>query len=279
MKKVIVLLGLASFILASCTFSRVTRYFSAPDYVNPHNECQTCHGTAKPKGAKARFSPGIDPSQFCLECHKYAANHHPVNFVPEQHFNPQFPLFQGRVTCLSCHEIHGGPEQKGTARLLRGGPYQDRRQICFTCHTQEQYAGINPHDMLDDAGNHRVLNGRPICLTCHELEPDPYVDEANTVLFKADVAFLCWRCHPLKHGFNLDRHLLAVPDQEMRKTMASADVRRNYIMPLTPRDRITCSTCHNPHEYGVFPAGPASAGADEPMRLRDDHLCVGCHNI
>jgi len=52
-------------------------------------------------------------------------------------------------------------------------------------------------------------------------------------------------------------------------------------IPLVPRDRITCSTCHNPHQKGVILYAPSAKGADAPTRLRlpQEQLCIVCHSI
>jgi hypothetical protein len=59
--------------------------------------------------------------------------------------------------CLTCHiEDH----LEGGINLLRDGPYIDRREICFKCHTEGEYAKINPHVMLDKSfsyGKSKVL--------------------------------------------------------------------------------------------------------------------------
>jgi len=57
-------------------------------------------------------------------------------------------------------------------------------------------------------------------------------------------------------------------------------------LPLGPRDTIVCSTCHNPHERGVFPEDSMlAAGASvwrpgeqgRKLRGRGEDICSGCH--
>lgn len=38
--------------------------------------------------------------------------------------------------------------------------------------------------------------------------------------------------------------------------------------PLLNRDRITCSTCHNPHQQGIIARVPASRGR-RPLQASD----------
>lgn len=275
-------LSMVAFVLGSCS-SRplIVRWPEhvriARAYKNPHTDCAHCHGVAAPVAGKALFPPDVDPSKYCLDCHNYGVNHHPVDVSPAAPPRSAFPLYNGRVTCLTCHDIHGGPEHKGFAGLLRGGPYEDQRKICFDCHTPEQYANLDPHVMKDESGNHVVINGRPVCVLCHEVEPDPSQDKANTVLFRADVSFLCLRCHTLMHGDFFEKHFLVAPSREIVANMNRPEIRENFSLPLVPRGRITCSTCHNPHEEGIITYGPAAAGAGSPHRLRSETICYACH--
>jgi predicted CXXCH cytochrome family protein len=247
-------------------------------YNNPHTVCVGCHVSENPQPGTALFNPETDPSSICENCHQYRQDHHPVEFAPANSPDALFPLYDGQVKCLTCHEIHGGPEHEGTSKLLRGGPYPDRRTICFKCHANDQYAKINPHDMLDAAGKIKEVNGKPVCLVCHAVQPDPSVDWSDDVRFRADVGFLCWRCHPPMPGEFFTQHFLVTPTVS-RQYMQEAEERFLVILPLVPRDRITCSTCHNPHEKGVIQHEAAAKGADARYRLRLPSICAACHPV
>ena len=215
----------------------------------------------------------------CLNCHKYGENHHPIGITPANPAAYPFPLYNGKIMCLTCHtENH----EKGDTNLLRGGPYNDRRDICFKCHAEKEYANINPHIMLDERGKIRSMNGRSICLFCHSAIPNPAVDRTGDVRFRADVAFLCWRCHPLMASPTFfQTHFLKQPSEEMGRYLKEKEQRMQVTIPLVPRDRITCSTCHNPHQKGVILYGPSASGADQKNRLRlqGGKLCIVCHNF
>jgi predicted CXXCH cytochrome family protein len=269
--------------LVSCSLQEIIEpeepVRTVKQYSNPHTFCAGCHTTGKPQAGQTLFPPGTDPSTLCLNCHDYDKNHHPVFFKPADASRIHFPLFDGQVRCLTCHEIHGGTDHQGTPRLLRGGPYADRRTICFMCHYREQYANINPHIMLTDSGEIREVKGRPVCLVCHSKRPDPETDSANTVEFRADVGFLCWRCHPPMPAVFLKEHFLVKPSPETLETMKETEERLIVILPLVPRGRITCSTCHNPHQKGVMRHEAAAKGADAIYRLRLPSACFACHRI
>jgi predicted CXXCH cytochrome family protein len=249
---------------------------SPPGYQNPHVNCADCHGTREPKAGKELFPPGADPSTGCLTCHTYRENHHPVDYAPADPAASPFPLYSGKVTCLTCHEIHGGPEHRGTPRLLRGGPYADRRTICFNCHDPEQYE-YNPHVMFGQDGSIFEVNGKPVCLVCHVVQPNPYTDRTANVRFRADIGFLCWRCHPPMPGNLLDTHFLVKPSVTTLSYMHASESRLTIILPLAPWGRITCSTCHNPHQKGLLAFAEAVAGADAPKKLRARDMCGACH--
>lgn len=268
--------------LTSCNlqnFLKLDQPVNASTYHNPHAACESCHATEKPQPGTALFRPGTDPSSLCDDCHQYRQNHHPVDFVPVRLSVTKFPLYNGQVKCLTCHEIHGGADHEGTPRLLRGGPYADRRTICFSCHYREEYANINPHIMLTDSGEVREVNGKPVCLLCHSKKPDPAVDWTEDVRFRADIAFLCWRCHPPMPGIFFDQHFLVTPKKETLQNIREAEERLIVTLPLVPRGRITCSTCHNPHQQGVILHEGAAKGEEAIGKLRLPSICFACHKM
>lgn len=268
--------------LVSCNVNKLIFPESPPasaalPYRNPHTHCPSCHETIIPPSSVSPFKPGANTA--CPDCHDYQENHHPVDFLPEGKSGLPFPLFEGKMRCLTCHEIHGGPDSKGTPRLLRGGPYIDRREICFKCHSKERYSTINPHRMLEIDGSVRNVDGKPVCLVCHSIKPNPAVDWTDDVRFRADVGFLCWRCHPPMADPFFSDHFLITPTEETLQTMRETEERLIVILPLVPRNRITCSTCHNPHQEGVIQHEAAAKGADATHGLRLPSICFACHRM
>jgi nitrate/TMAO reductase-like tetraheme cytochrome c subunit len=138
---------------------------------------------------------------------------------------------------------------------------------------------MDPHRMLDSEGNVREVNGKPVCLWCHSKKPDPAVDRTTDVRFRADVGFLCWRCHPPMPGDFFDQHFLVKPSTKTLQNIRETEERLLVILPLVPRGRITCSTCHNPHQKGVIQHEAAAKGADAISRLRLPSICFGCHRM
>jgi predicted CXXCH cytochrome family protein len=246
--------------------------------------CDFCHEPDKPASIATLRAREDEVGSLCLMCHDYGTNHHPYAFTPSKnsHVNPEkgYPLFEGRVECLTCHDPHARAGFAETPMLLRGGPYPDRWAICFRCHIKESYASINPHLMLDDKGAVRTIEEKPVCLFCHAVMPDPKTDRAESIYLRADVGFLCWRCHAGQMAGELfSHHFLRKVRRNTTQLMKAAEQKHDVILPVQPRNRLTCSTCHNPHQKGVVLNAAAAKGADAKhrLRLRRHDLCMACH--
>ncbi|MBA4372067.1 MAG: hypothetical protein C0402_04325 [Thermodesulfovibrio sp.] len=227
------------------------------------------------------------------KCHpSYNVNHHPVDFVPEPNVfvtpGSQFHLFEGKIRCLTCHDPHAGPGYTETPKFLRGGypldmppNLRDRRRLCFECHSREKYADTNLHKMIDKEGKQVQISGKSVCLHCHKTVPDPEIHRRSDVRFRADIAFICWRCHPPMPGGFFIEHFLAKPTKRVLDEMDRNEKSMHVKFPLLPRGRITCSTCHNPHQKEVMREDRAMTGAGEPklLRLPAATICTGCHTI
>ncbi len=243
--------------------------------------CKTCHeGKAEP--GKPVLKEGDNPSLVCKECHAYNSDgdHHPKWKISgplgdTATVAPEFKLVNGEMECLTCHRMHrDGRYTEGERFFLAGGPYADRRQICFRCHKKELYEKINPHNsMIDEEGKLEAQT----CVVCHAEVPDPKVDRTRDVKFRASVAFLCWRCHPLMAQDFMDKHYLRKPSRDTFISMKWSEEDHEMILPLDFDARITCSTCHNPHQPGVMVDERAKKGAGEQKRLRAKDLCIKCH--
>ncbi len=243
--------------------------------------CSTCHDGTPEAGSPKLIKPA-NPSDRCKDCHSYKkeGDHHPSSIISGPTgdtalIDPTFKLYSGNMECLTCHHIHVGDDYGlGTQNFLVGGPYEDRRDICFRCHKKETYKDINPHDdMIEENGDLK----QSTCLVCHAEVPDPEVDRTTDVKFRATVAFLCWRCHPLMAQDFMDKHYLKKPSARRFFEMKWSEEDHNIILPLDSSGRITCSTCHNPHQPGVMVYERAIKGAGAKSRLRSVKICVECH--
>ena len=216
-----------------------------------------------------------------------------------------FPLAGGLLTCLGCHDIAQNcraqrqPVPSGHA-LLRGGPTPDPLLFCFRCHVPENYRPFNPHNQLE-ADKPKT----DTCLWCHVDVPpiDSQPREGASNGLRAKAAGLCRNCHVVAQSHPVAGHLDATPSAEMAQYMSAYEMKSKMRLPFaqlleiaratkrTPRSipldedgRITCSSCHNPHEKGLLPGGNPRAVGAEPkqaanhrLRIPQGSVCVACH--
>ena len=249
--------------------------------LNPHGGkifCLACHPDTPQSGAPVvlRF-PG-ESLRLCQRCHT-AVVHHPlgVKSTPttwKMDFS-HMPLEKEAVVCITCHKPPEctGATGKENPRFLRGGPYNTVEEFCARCHEGKNFAALNPHDQIDDSGE--VYQKK--CLYCHVTVPDVSAG-GDGLKYTDTLTALCVSCHQTgAHPSGVD-HLTALP-KAMRDNLVEYEERRKVKLPLEDDTRVTCSTCHNPHERGLL-KGPGSIGADEEKRLRlttYNEQCTPCH--
>jgi hypothetical protein len=263
-----------------------------PETTNLHytgQYCTECHEKVPQVGEDPMLKNNGDFAQLC-RCHGYTPGTyiHPVYIVPSEEKKaiiPQdFPLVDDMVTCVTCHDMYlqcqDNPRYKAlNRRFLRGAPYVSRTSLCFKCHDEKKYTMLDPHNQLTENGEIVVAK----CLYCHEEKPDEKSATFKEVELIGNLEVLCFRCHYKQsqlHPINAN-HLLK-PNDKIIANMKDAETRYGIILPLNYEGKITCPTCHNPHERGVIPKDRASAkGASEKYRLRMSHIdlqiCVACH--
>ena len=265
---------------------------------NPHwrkDACVTCHSDDVASG---RSSFKEDAGQKCAYCHSKADDHaaiHPVSVRPDAVMLQRMPeAFRGKVsasmTCLTCHDLLTQCDRTKMGRrwrnsaFLRDGPYKKRTDFCYQCHDKKAYKKLNPHDQVNDAGKRQEHK----CLICHTEVPQPSAQPEDVKLITgADWSGLCRNCHkwqPHPGGnmsfFNNNKapDHLAVPSKKVLARMQEMSNRNDVSLRLEPvSERLTCVTCHNPHEQGVIRRQAAARGADANKRLRTQNICLNCH--
>ncbi len=105
-------------------------------------------------GRAPRHDPGINTdgmgwtSQRCDTCHTPdPVFSHPVGFRPERPLPDRFPLQNGEMTCLTCHDasdalLHNRARE-GHTSLLRS-PFAGR-SLCSECHQQQPFSARSGH--------------------------------------------------------------------------------------------------------------------------------------
>jgi uncharacterized Zn finger protein (UPF0148 family) len=251
--------------------------------------CSECHEKTPEKGGEDYLKFNSDFSQLC-RCHGYTPGTyiHPVDIFPSEEkkkdIPDNFPLKDGKVSCTTCHDIYlqcqKNPRFKVmNRRFLRGAPYVSRTTLCFRCHDEKKYTMLDPHNQLTESGAIVVDK----CLYCHVEKPDERIATFEQVKLIGNLEVLCFRCHfkqSQMHPINANH--LVTPPPAIVNYMKETEKKFGIILPLNYDGKITCPTCHNPHERGVIPRDRASAkGASEKYRLRlsevNMQICVACH--
>lgn len=286
-----------------------------PSVQNPHGDpglCSACHAFGL--GGRETLSFGGHISQLCESCHdgRHATHEtHPVDLIPsgaiQERIPSDFPLQEGRVTCLTCHDVAWRctteeSATKSNRNFLRGAPGSDSLAFCFHCHIRENYQPFNVHDQLE-AGKTKT----DTCLWCHINVPEVgfRLTKPTSHGLRSTTPELCSNCHsvPTSHPAG-DPHMHTTPSAQMRWYMSAYEMepqmhlsfkqlleyvqaanRAPQSIPLDEQGRITCWSCHNPHEKGLKPRwDPRSVGA-EPKKATNHRLrahegdigCRACH--
>lgn len=246
--------------------------------------CNECHEETPVEGGKRYLKFNGDYEQLC-RCHSDSPSTyiHPVNIEPtpekKERMPEDYPLENGELTCLSCHDIYKQcQEQLFDRNSLRGAPYSARTDFCYQCHEKKTHEKLNPHHQIDDNGELIIKN----CLICHEEKPDEHHATFKDIRLITDIEQLCRRCHQVsgKHSGNAD-HMGIKPSPEGQKRIDAMEERYNVRLALDENGRMTCITCHNPHQEGVIPEPrPGAKGADTQYRHRlPGNLCKECHQM
>ncbi|MCF7975890.1 MAG: hypothetical protein K9N55_18885 [Phycisphaerae bacterium] len=277
----------------------------------PHGEsdrCDVCHMSAEGESSALLFDG--DVMALCQSCHdgkKASQEVHPVA-VPvtsmAAHWPSDFPLKEGHMTCLTCHDMARACQGEAAApAYLRGQVGRHRVEFCARCHDTEQAKRFNVHDQKE-ADSFKTET----CLWCHvgpwDSETPGY--ENPVYPLRPYGSGLCENCHAVASDHpSGGPHMNALPSEEMMWYMAANELRERMrlpfkdllsfvkaakrsprALPLNSQSRITCYTCHNPHETGVIRASsPRALGAEGKQarnyRLRaakKGQMCQACHN-
>ncbi|MDE3065951.1 MAG: hypothetical protein KGJ60_00225 [Verrucomicrobiota bacterium] len=133
--------------------------------------CESCHGPGSKhveSGGAARFiiNPRRDPDA-CFRCHLQVRA---AFELPDHH-----PVIEGRMSCMQCHDPHGGDIYKTSGGLAMAR----RNETCAQCHREQTRPFVFEHPAVREG-----------CTTCH----DPHGSVNRMLLTQADDN-LCLRCH------------------------------------------------------------------------------------
>jgi DmsE family decaheme c-type cytochrome len=153
----------ASAVCASCHFRTEHVFWAGSQHDQRNVGCTTCHSIHAAKGEK-QLKAASEP-ELCASCHRTIVN--------KQLKFDHMPVREGKLTCSSCHNVHGAANVK----LLREGG--SITESCVTCHAEKRGPTLWDHPPV-------VEN----CATCH----DPHGSNNDRMLV-AKLPFLCQRCH------------------------------------------------------------------------------------
>ena len=255
-----------------------------PDTTNIHHQvryCTLCHENRADGPIVSQIRFGTDFRAGC-RCHynNPASLRHPSDVTLPQAMRlknqPPFPLVDGKITCVTCHSFAVLCTPEDSQRTsLRGAPYLDRTAFCFRCHDEQQYARVNPHNQLDAAKNIIVEK----CRFCHTQKPDETTATFASVKVIGGLQMLCQGCHNISDRHPADKPHFVKPPLVYQVRMRGLEREYGIVLPLDENGKLTCITCHNPHEAGVISrALPGAKGAGETLRHRlPKNLCAECH--
>lgn len=264
--------------------------FTIPESTDIHfsaKYCKECHVRTPRNGSHTPLRFGGDFKVLC-RCHYSSSQNyiHPVDIRPSDELRPripeEFPLQNGEVTCSTCHDIfiqcRDKPPEKillKEQKFLRGAPYEETTTLCFKCHDVNQYRKYNPHKQL----NAQKQIEEKKCLYCHSNIPDEKQTTYEDAKLLGNMEIICVRCHAKESKQPFHAKHLRKPSLEVLKAIRQLRDHQHIILPLSQDGRVTCATCHNPHEKGVIPdrrEGAKGAGYTKRHRLADK-MCIKCH--
>jgi hypothetical protein len=277
-------------IFAGCIIdeSRPGRFVSEPEEAPKASEyhytgkfCTDCHEPIPQEGGNKFLKFNGDYNKLC-KCHAPENYVHPVGIEPSQekkaNIPANFPLQKGKITCLTCHDIYWQCQKRRVDKnSLRGKRTPKRSDFCYKCHDKASYEMMDVHTQLNASGE--IIVDR--CLYCHTDKPDENRARYEDVEFIGDLGMICQRCHVIRGNHAGNFNHMVRPSTGALARMQAMEKKFGVILPLDKNGRLTCVTCHNPHEKGVIPAdSPAAKGAGSKYRHRlPGGMCPECHQI
>jgi predicted CXXCH cytochrome family protein len=115
------------------------------------------------------FRPRAQTNEACLKCHQ---TQRAESSLPYHH-----PIREGKMTCVDCHDPHGGATGKNlkTANI---------NELCLSCHAQYRGPFMYQHPPVNEN-----------CMLCHVVHGSP-----NTNLLNVSEPALCLQCHSGHHN-------------------------------------------------------------------------------
>jgi len=268
---VVPLLVLTAIVCAQIVRSRYTP--------KPHDfsqeDCTGCHLTVPEKDEEGPLRLVASVNTLCARCHGDLVRgySHPVEIRPRKTRVPEdLPLsWSGRVTCVTCHDIHGSPTTAfGERSYLLRRPVRGR-YFCTSCH------GGDPLREIAENESHASSMG---LAHANRFQAS---DDAEDWSDMDDLSRQCMSCHDGISGTAVQAYVKSgiwdhesATDHPIGVDYKEARMRDKTLKPL-PADsplrlfngRLGCGTCHDP--YSRIPMQLV-------MSNERSRMCLSCHN-
>jgi len=255
--------------------------------------CETCHSAHGAKYENYLIESGRD-SSLCLACHTDKNTltpagkkkpFHVVNVKPVKATIPQSLIKSGARTgrngeliCQTCHKVHRNQTAQPSLLIAK----DKNSALCLNCHPDKQPVADTGHNLLRSGPKEKNLPGMTVaqagvCSACHL----PH-QAARQLSGAGDfTTLLCLSCHSKgniagKSSLTGVQHPLGVrPDHK-----STLPLFNDSGLP-DQNGRITCTTCHDPHQSPAALNGPESTpkqtAAKSFLRQSSPKICAECH--
>jgi hypothetical protein len=240
--------------------------------------------------AAALAAPPTNGKSSCEVCHSKIA----AAYAPSIHAT-------GHMTCVDCHG--GDPKDMGiSAMSARAGfkPTPTRKQIplfCSRCHSNAglmKQHGLPAHQFEDyQTSGHGQAWARgdgkaAVCTDCHGSHGLRAADDTNSMVYRANVAKTCARCHAdakLMARYGLPSNVYADYEKSSHAKMLKAGGRlaapscpqchgsHTALPPMVGQVHNVCGQCHRPIVDLVYDNVHAAA-----TRAGRFGQCISCHD-
>ncbi len=165
----------------------------------------------------------------CYNCH---GNVQAASFMPSHH-----PIREGKVTCLDCHNPHGGP--------VRFVQEETGRELCLSCHPEKEGPFVFEHAPVNED-----------CLVCHA----PHGSVANNLLV-ANEPTLCLNCHAMHFHATVEGvdGAFSVPQAPDRAGVSTVDGWKKGMLTK-------CTQCHTQIHGSDLPSQAGSTAGNTLTR-------------
>jgi len=176
--------------------------------------CESCHGPGsrhvETGSANFIINPRKDPSS-CFQCH--------LDVNAEFNLPQHHPVIEGHMSCVQCHDPHGGD----IFRPAGGLAMARQNESCAQCHRDQTRPYVFEHPAMREGciachAPHGSINQKMLvesdpnlCLRCHAqvqtTSQQIYIGNVNHTT-KLQIG-TCWTsgCHTAIHGSNVDPRL------------------------------------------------------------------------